>query len=203
LLEILTGICFVLVADRFSFHPLELALYLYFTFALITISGIDFFFKIIPDELSLSLIVLGLLASPLNYDLGPEWKFRLINSVAGGTVGFLSLFLIGCAGEKLFHKETMGGGDVKLLAGIGAMIGLSKTLSTLFLGSLLGSVLGIVLIAAGKIERKDYIPFGPFLAAAAFGNLVLPRQINYINNIVFEQTIPLITFLKDLLDKFY
>jgi leader peptidase (prepilin peptidase)/N-methyltransferase len=69
----------------------------------------------------------------------------------------------------------MGGGDVKLLAGIGALLGWQKALSTLLLASFLGSAVGLSLIFTKRMQRRDYLPFGPFLAAAAYASLFLPE----------------------------
>src|SRR2546427_10654807 len=74
----------------------------------------------------------------------------------------------------LFGKEGMGGGDIKLLAMIGAFLGWQQVLLTVIVGGLLGAVLGVGLIAARVISRSDYIPFGPFLSRGGGRDAVRP-----------------------------
>jgi leader peptidase (prepilin peptidase)/N-methyltransferase len=77
----------------------------------------------------------------------------------------------------LFGKEGMGGGDIKLLAMIGAFLGWQQVLLTVIVGGLLGSVLGVGLIAARVISRSDYIPFGPFLSLGAVVAMLFGPEI--------------------------
>ncbi len=180
-MEALTGLCFGLIGYYFGSETVFSFFALYLTFALITVSGIDYTHQIIPDIFSLSLIVAGLSASPFNplFD-GPVFS-RLLSSISGGIAGGGTLLAIGYAGEKILKKEAMGGGDVKLLAGMGCFLGAPRTFSTLFIAALLGSVIGIILIAGGQLKRRDYLPFGPFLAFAGWLSLFLPdpRSILY------------------------
>ncbi len=85
-------------------------------------------------------------------------------------LGFLLGWGVAAAGEAIFKKEAFGGGDVKLLAGIGAWTGLTGAFDAMMIGSLLGSVYGLALLRSGRAKRSDAIPFGPFLAAAAAFN---------------------------------
>jgi leader peptidase (prepilin peptidase) / N-methyltransferase len=171
--EFLTACMFLLVAIKFPFDPV-IFLYLYFTFVLVVISGIDIFWQIIPDFFSLSLIAVGLASSAFNSQLGPDVKSRILNSLIGTLTGGGFLLVMGWLGELAFKKEAMGGGDVKLLAGVGALLGWHKALSTIIVASFLGSIIGITLILVRKLSRKDYIPFGPFIASAAYLNVFLP-----------------------------
>jgi leader peptidase (prepilin peptidase) / N-methyltransferase len=182
LIEFITALTFLFVAVKYPFSPLIL-LYFYFAFVLIVISGVDFFWQIIPDFFSVSLIALGLLSSAFNPQLGPDPKTRLLNSLLGTLIGGGVLLLMGYLGQLVFKKEAMGGGDVKLLAGVGAMLGWHKALSTLVIASFFGSFIGITLILAKKMSRKDYIPFGPYLAFAAYLNVFLPDP-SYIFNLM-------------------
>jgi leader peptidase (prepilin peptidase)/N-methyltransferase len=174
LIELLTGILFVLVALRFPVGPL-VAAYLCMTFILVVVTVIDYYHQIIPDEFSYALIVLGILSSVFNASLGGNWLSRLLLSLAGIVVGGGILLFFGYLGKLVFHQEAMGGGDVKQLAGIGALLGWQKALSTLVLASILGSAVGLSLIFTKRMQRRDYLPFGPFLAAAAYASLFLPE----------------------------
>jgi leader peptidase (prepilin peptidase)/N-methyltransferase len=139
--------------------------------ALLAVALIDWDTFIIPDELSVGLALGGLLVSPFNpyLDAGPfgAWWLSPWWSVRGAAAGFLLGWAVAAAGELIFGKEAFGGGDVKLLAGIGAWTGVTGAFDALMLGSLLGSVYGLSLLKSGKARRSDPIPFGPFLAAAA------------------------------------
>ena len=172
LFELLSGLSFLLVAWRYAFQPV-LPLYLFFTFVLIVVSGIDFFHQVIPDIFSLLLVLTGLGFSFFNAYLGDSWKLRFLHSFLGLIAGGGILLLVSSLGEKLLKKEVMGGGDVKLLAGIGAVMGIWQILPVLFLASLIGSIFGITLIVSRKMTRQDYLPFGPFLALAAYLSLFI------------------------------
>lgn len=134
--------------------------------AFTAVALIDWDTFIIPDELSLGLTAAGLLLAPLNpfYD---RWWEGLI----GAAVGFALCWGTAAAGEALFKKEAMGGGDVKLMAGIGAWTGGVGAFDALLVASFFGSIYGLSLIARGRLRRADPIPFGPFLSAAALFNL--------------------------------
>jgi leader peptidase (prepilin peptidase)/N-methyltransferase len=135
----------------------------YFSFvaALIAITVIDLYHQIIPDVISLPGIVIGLLGSLVI----PQITFwsSLIGVLSGGG----SLFLVATVYQWLFKREGMGGGDVKLLAMIGAFLGWKAVILTIFLSSFIGSIIGItVMLIKGK-DFKYAIPFGPFLALGA------------------------------------
>ncbi|MFH1619981.1 MAG: prepilin peptidase [bacterium] len=136
---------------------------------IITFIDLDTF--LIPDELSLGLVITGLVFSFVNPYLSGSLWLKPVYSLAGGAVGFILMWFLAVSGEKIFKKEAVGGGDLKLLAGIGAMLGWQGAASTLLLASFLGSVYGLSLMAMKKARRDDPIPFGPFLAAGAMINL--------------------------------
>jgi leader peptidase (prepilin peptidase)/N-methyltransferase len=117
--------------------------------------------KIIPNTITLPGIVVGLLGAVTVLPSG------LLNSLLGIAVGGGLLWALAWASPYLFGKEGMGGGDIKLLAMIGAFLGWKPALLTILIGSLVGSVVGIVLMAARIIKRDEYIPFGPFLVVGA------------------------------------
>ncbi|HAZ08476.1 MAG TPA: prepilin peptidase [Elusimicrobia bacterium] len=140
--------------------------------ALLAVALIDWDTFLIPDELSLGLAVAGLLFSPLNAYLDADGRWWLSGwwSLRGALVGFAVGWGVAAVGEAIFKKEALGGGDVKLLAGVGAWTGAVGAFDCLMIGSLLGSVYGVGLMAAGRAKRSDPIPFGPFLAAGAIFN---------------------------------
>ncbi len=136
-------------------------MYLIFVSALLVISFIDIDHRIIPDNISLPGILLGFLASFL---LPLHWYESLLGILGGGGV----ILAVGYLGELVFKKEAMGGGDVKLLAMIGAFLGWKLALLTIFFGSLVGAAIGVVM---KLFTGDDYIPFGPFLSIGALAAL--------------------------------
>ena len=180
LVELITGISFALLFISYGFS-IPFLLFIFMAFCLIVISGIDLYYQIIPDIFPLMLAVAGVLFSFFNTTLGSSYLERLINSLIGLVSGGGSLLLIGIIGQFIFKKEAMGGGDVKLMAGIGAIIGWDKVLFAIFFASLLGSISGLALIVSKKIDKRGYLPFGPFLALASYVTLFLPAPAVLIN----------------------
>jgi leader peptidase (prepilin peptidase)/N-methyltransferase len=164
--EFLTGCLFVLFVLTFGLTA-KSAVYLVFSLALLVQTMIDFEHEIIPDVITLPGIVLGFAASFALPELHGQTSrlAALGQSGLGILVGGGSLWAAGAIAERIIKKEAMGGGDVKLLAMVGALTGWPGVLWTIFVSSLFGSVVGIYLrVTAGK-ER---IPFGPYLGLAAF-----------------------------------
>jgi len=157
--EMLSGVGFLLLAyvDGIGFPLLR---DLVFFSLLVPIVFIDIDHRIIPDELSLGGLAAGILLSFLP---GGDWKGALAGGVAGGGILF--------ATAALYHKvagiEGLGGGDIKLIAMIGAFLGWKGALLTIFFGSLLGVGGGMFAMRKGKDGLKTAIPYGPYLCAAA------------------------------------
>ncbi len=135
--------------------------------ALLCVAFIDCDTFLIPDELSLGLAAAGLLLSPLNPTLGDAAMARLVQSAIGAAAGLSLCWGIAALGEKAFGREAMGGGDIKLLMGVGAWTGALGAFDTMVVASFAGAAHGVWLIASGRLGRRDPIPFGPFLSGAA------------------------------------
>lgn len=161
LVELMTGLLAWALVVQFGPTPWALFQFV-FVAALVAITFIDLDHMIIPDVISLPGIVVGLLGQLLL----PEGDVvqALLAVAAGGGAFWLIAFLF----EKLRGVEGMGGGDIKLLGMIGAFTSLFGVLQTVLVGSLIGSVVGIVYLAATRKGGQTRIPFGPFLA---FGGL--------------------------------
>ena len=161
MVEVLIGVLFVLVFYYFGLN-IETPVYWLFLAALIVIFFIDLDHRIIPDVISLPGIVVGFLCSFLLP--GISWIESLLGAFIGGGV----LLLIAWSYELLTKREGMGGGDIKLLAMLGAFLGWKAVLPVVFLASLIGTLVGVPLLFLQKSDARLAIPFGPFLASAAF-----------------------------------
>lgn len=160
LVELLTGFLFLWLFYRYgiSVHFLAYAIYLS---ALLVITVIDIHHQIIPNEISLPGIVVGFIMALVTGDI--LWWQSLLGVFFGGGLFFLIAFLY----EKLAGREGLGGGDVKLLAMIGAWQGWQSILLVVVLSSFVGSVVGITMMVIQRKNLKFAIPFGPFLALGA------------------------------------
>ena len=176
--ELITGLLALLTVARFG---LQWPALIYFTFiiALLVITFIDLDHRIIPDIISLPGIPLGFLASFVLPQI--SWTESLIGIVSGG--GILLAIAIGY--QLVTGKEGMGGGDIKLLAMIGAFLGWEGVLFTIMASSLTGTVVGLmVMLRAGK-GMKMAVPFGPFLAIGALLYLFVgPQIIEWYRNVL-------------------
>jgi leader peptidase (prepilin peptidase) / N-methyltransferase len=133
---------------------------LVFGCALIALFAIDLEHHLLPNVITLPLLVIGFLFSFLT---PPGWRDSLIGIAVGGGI----LFLIAEGYYRLRHEEGLGMGDIKMLAMIGAFIGWKLTLLSLMLASFSGTIIGLLLIATGRGNMKYALPFGTFLAIGA------------------------------------
>lgn len=182
IVELATAVAFGVSVWRFgaTLHGVKMCL---FAAIMIDLIATDFEERILPDEFTLGGTALGLLlswfvllevdvASLLFYLLGinePSAQvFSLTESALGAAIGSGMLWFVAWAYEKIRHREGMGFGDVKMMALLGAFLGLRPALLTFFLASVAGSVLGILFIWLAKKESQTYeLPFGSFLGATA------------------------------------
>lgn len=181
LVEMLGGIA--AVGALYGFGATAEALLIFaFLAALIVITFIDLDHQIIPDAISIPGIFVGFAAALL---FGrPTW----LSSLAGIALGGGILWIVAASYEWLTGREGMGGGDIKLLAMIGAFLGWRAIPVTVLLASLLGSVIGLSLMAVRGRDTRMAIPFGPFLAAAAvcalfWGDALIDWYLSLTNSI--------------------
>lgn len=160
LVEMLGGIAAVGALCAFGLTAKALLIFAFLA-ALIVVTFIDLDHQIIPDAISIPGIFVGFAAALLFGH--PSW----LSSLAGIALGGGLLWGVAAGYEWLTGREGMGGGDIKLLAMIGAFLGWRAIPVTLLLASLLGTVIGVTLMTLRGRDTKMAIPFGPFLAAAA------------------------------------
>lgn len=173
LVEALNCVLYLGVFYRFGIGW-HLPFYLALVSSLIALTFIDLDHQIIPDEITLPGIPIGLIAGAL-FVQDPFLRGNLLGlkaSAIGSAAGFGLFYLV-----AVLSRGGMGGGDIKLMAMLGAFMGWKSVLLTTFAGSLLGSVLGIFLMAFKGKGRKTKIPFGPFLAAGALITLFWGQEI--------------------------
>jgi leader peptidase (prepilin peptidase)/N-methyltransferase len=201
--ELLTAVLFFLLLSRFT-NILALAVYMLFTCSLVVITFIDLKHYIIPDEISIPGIFIGLALSllPAHFaghqlviSSAPHFLTNLLsgllakgsmlhtlsssflNSLIGCIVGGGMLYLAAGYSRLVLKKEGMGGGDIKLLGMVGAFLGLKLALMTIVVGSVVGAAVGITLILLRLKTRDDYIPFGPYLALGAMLSVLYGNQL--------------------------
>ena len=169
LVEIATAALFVLHYFVFGWAPL-LAVRLLFAASLVALFAIDLEHHLLPDAITLPGVGAGLLASLF---LPPGIRDALIGVLAGGGV----LWLIGEAYYRYAGEEGMGGGDVKMLAMIGAFLGWQLVIVTLVFSSIAGSLIGVLLIVTKRGGMKYALPYGTFLSIAALVASLAGAQI--------------------------
>ena len=159
LIEASTGLSFAFAAWHFGFTVAGLGA-LIFVGALIALTAIDFDTQLLPDDITLPLLWIGLALNAFGV------YTDLKSAVIGAMAGYLSLWGVYWLFKLFTGKEGMGYGDFKLLAALGAWLGWQMLPLTILLSSLVGAVVGITLMAFGGHGRNVPIPFGPYLAVA-------------------------------------
>jgi len=200
MVELMTGILAVAIFFMFGL-TLEAVVYFVFMSSLLVITFIDLDHQIIPDIITLPGILIFLLASFI--DRQNIWYFKILpdklnkffaflplpemtyNSILGILAGGGSLYLVIWTYYLIRKEEGMGGGDIKLLAMIGALLGWEGVVFTIFAASLLGTLVGIIVMLLKGRNLKFAIPFGPFLSIGAmsyvfFGEKVLSWYFHLI-----------------------
>lgn len=156
--EILTGLLFVLAFVSYG-YSLDLIIVLTFISMLIIIVVSDYNYMIISDEVLIFFSIL----------LGIEIFFihgasAFVNGLISAVLAFITMLLVKLGGDKLFKRESMGGGDIKLMFTFGLVLGYPMVIVSIFLGSVIGLIISLITI---KKNPEHIIPFGPFLAAGA------------------------------------
>lgn len=170
-IETVTAILSVLVAIKFGV-TVETLLGLIFTWALISLTMIDAQTQLLPDNITLPLLWLGMLINT------SELYTDLESSVFGAALGYLALWSIYKLFKLVTGKEGMGYGDFKLLAALGAWMGWAMLPQIILLSSLVGAIIGISMIVFSKHDKSVPIPFGPYLAIAGWIAFMWGAEIN-------------------------
>ncbi|MBZ0254817.1 prepilin peptidase [bacterium] len=181
--ELLSALAFMGVVWRFGGTAASVPtvfLYLFLVSDLLIISGIDWDHQYIPDELSIPMsfvaLAMGTLAQWTGWfplALVQTFPDALLGLVVGGGL----IWSIRAIGTIIFQQEAMGFGDVKLMAFLGGFLGWQEALLCIFLAAFFGSIVGISMKLAGKLEKYGKIPFGPYLALGAYCCLLFGPEI--------------------------
>ena len=178
--EFLNAALYVLALYLFGLSSISvLAVYLVFISTLIVIFFIDLEHQIIPNSITLPgipiAILLGsfVLPDPFNHSEMLGITSSIIGFIAGGG----SFYLIAVIGKAILKKDAMGGGDIKMMAMVGGLLGWKAIILTTFVGSLFGSIIGVALITIKGREWGSKIPFGPYLALGALVSLFWGNDI--------------------------
>ncbi len=160
LVEILMAYLFGLTAYHYGISVTSLE-YMIFIFGLVTASFIDIDHYLLPDKITLPGIVIGILGAVIN----PQRN--VLDSILGVLFGGGALWLVAYLYQALRKQEGLGGGDIKLIAWIGALLGWQAIPFVVMMGSIVGTVFGLALSLGSKEGLKTVIPFGPYLALGA------------------------------------
>ncbi|WP_310449605.1 A24 family peptidase [Sulfuritalea sp.] len=170
LIEALTGLLFGLAAWHFGFSAAGLGA-LVLVAALIALTGIDFDTQLLPDDITLPLLWIGLALNAFGV------YTDLKSAVIGAMAGYLALWAVYWGFKLTTGKEGMGYGDFKLLAALGAWLGWQMLPLTILLSSLVGAAVGIGLMVFARHNRNVPIPFGPYLAASGIIALIWGKPL--------------------------
>ncbi|ABZ75043.1 Prepilin peptidase [Shewanella halifaxensis HAW-EB4] len=170
IVELITGALVAFLAWHFG-PTLEFALTSLLTFCLVALTGIDLDEMLLPDQITLPLLWLGLI-------INLSGTFATTSdALIGAAAGYLSLWSVFWLFKLLTGKDGMGYGDFKLLAVFGAWFGWQVLPLVILLSSLVGAVVGIALIVFKKLNHGNPIPFGPYIAAAGWIAMIWGESI--------------------------
>jgi len=159
LVEAFTGLLFGLIGWQMGAQPVAL-LWCGFAAVLVALAGIDWDTTLLPDDLTLPLLWVGLVVAALG------WTIALPQALWGAVAGYGSLWSVYWLFKLATGKEGMGHGDFKLLAALGAWLGVTMIVPIVLAASVIGAIVGLGLKFSGGLREGRYVPFGPFLAGA-------------------------------------
>ncbi len=171
LVELTTGLLFSFCIWQWGLTPMG-GVWCAFCAALVSLALIDWDTTLLPDDITLPLLWMGLVASAL------QWiPVSLNSSLWGAVAGYLSLWSIYWLFKLVTGKEGMGYGDFKLFAALGAWFGWPMLIPMILIASVIGAVVGIAMKFTTGLREGGYVPFGPFLAGAGFAALLLGPNV--------------------------
>lgn len=169
-IELLTGLAGLVIAYYYGVTE-QAALYLILTYALISLIFIDIDHMLLPDQITLPLLWLVLIASVMGLTIEPS------QAIIGAAAGYLVFWSVYWVFKLLTGKEGMGYGDFKLMAVFGALLGWQYLPMIVLMSSLVGAVIGVTLLSIQGKDKATPIPFGPYIVIAGWISLIWGEQI--------------------------
>jgi leader peptidase (prepilin peptidase) / N-methyltransferase len=169
--ELITGALFFYCATRWGW-TMTTAIWCIFCALLVALTCIDWDTTLLPDDMTLPLVWLGLIVAALRWNP----LVTLPDALWGAVAGYLSLWLVYWAFKLVTGKEGMGYGDFKLFGALGAWFGWQALVPIILMASVIGAIVGIAMKLSSGLREGGYIPFGPFLAGAGFTALIFGPQ---------------------------
>jgi leader peptidase (prepilin peptidase) / N-methyltransferase len=169
--ELVTGALFLFCAMRWGWSATTAA-WCIFCAAIVALACIDWDTTLLPDDMTLPLLWLGLIVAGLHWNP----LVSLPDALWGAVAGYLSLWLVYWAFKLITGKEGMGYGDFKLFAALGVWFGWQALVPIILMSSVIGAIVGIVMKFSSGLREGGYIPFGPFLAGAGLTALLFGPQ---------------------------
>lgn len=171
IVELLTLAVSLTIAYQFGFS-VKTGAALVFAWSLIALTFIDIDHTLLPNQITLPLLVIGLLANLFHVMTTP------LSSILGAVYGYLALWTVYWVFKWITKKEGMGFGDFKLLAMLGAWLGWEMLPLVILVSSSLGAIVGVSLLLFNRIHKNSPIPFGPFLAIGGYVGLLWGPELN-------------------------
>lgn len=171
LVELLTGLVFAAIGWKFGLLGVDAYFYALAASLLISLFFIDLDEMLLPDQLTLLLLWLGLLYAVVGNTITPA------DAIIGATAGYLSLWLVFWGFKLLTGRDGMGYGDFKLLAALGAWLGWQQLPVVVILASVSGAIIGIIWQTLQRQQRGNPIPFGPFLIVGGASAWLFGEQL--------------------------
>jgi leader peptidase (prepilin peptidase) / N-methyltransferase len=169
--ELTTGLLFLFCATRWGWSMTTLA-WCVFCATIVALAGIDWDTTLLPDDMTLPLVWLGLVVAAVKWNP----SVTLPDALWGAVAGYLSLWAVYWAFKLVTGKEGMGYGDFKLFAALGAWFGWQALVPIILMASVIGAIVGIAMKFSSGLREGGYVPFGPFLAGAGLTALIFGPQ---------------------------
>lgn len=176
LLMVIHIILYIAILYRYGLNDINLIQYMALTPLIVSAFYIDYKLQIIPNRLTLTIFELGLIFTFVHGILNINVAISMLEGFIVGGVLFSIITLVG---GLIFGKETMGFGDVKMMAALGLLVGLQGIIAVSILAFLVAAIFSIIIMIVQKIQKKEiieYIPFGPFIVLATFIVMFVPLE---------------------------
>lgn len=177
ILMLISALIYMVILYKYGANDVNTIKYMVLTPLLISAFYIDYKLQIIPNRLTMSIFEIGLIFTFINGVINLNIAISMFQGLIAGCLMFLAITIIG---GLIFGKETMGFGDVKLMAALGLFVGFQGIIAIAILAFLIAAAFSIVLVIVQKIRHKDlieYIAFGPFIVIAAFIVMFVPLEV--------------------------